>query len=243
MARGWWWARDYVYAGIRQLAIVVQGWNPPARWRRGREDLPEVLLLPGIYEHWSFLRPLGDALNGAGYRVRVVHGMGTNRRGIAETAKRLGRAIERRPAPDSGRVIVAHSKGGLVAKQLLVSEADASAGEPHGVVGLVAVATPFAGSRMARLILDPSVRALLPSDETIVLLGRAASVNARIVSVFGRFDPHIPDGSLLEGATNIRVPVSGHFRILGAVETHRAVLEGVARLDGRSPTDQAGAPG
>ncbi|GAA1058783.1 alpha/beta hydrolase [Agromyces bracchium] len=243
IARGWWWARDYVYAGIRQLAIVVQGWNPPARWRRGREDLPEVLLLPGIYEHWSFLRPLGDALNGAGYRVRVVHGMGTNRRGIAETAKRLGRAIERRPAPDSGRVIVAHSKGGLVAKQLLVSEADASAGEPHGVVGLVAVATPFAGSRMARLILDPSVRALLPSDETIVLLGRAASVNARIVSVFGRFDPHIPDGSLLEGATNIRVPVSGHFRILGAVETHRAVLEGVARLDGRSPTDQAGAPG
>ena len=49
--------------------------------------------------------------------------------------------------------------------------------------------------------------------------------------------------SLLEGATNIRVPVSGHFRILGAVETHRAVLEGVARLDGRSPTGQAGAPG
>ncbi|WP_353815173.1 alpha/beta fold hydrolase [Agromyces sp. SYSU T00266] len=244
LARGWWWARDYVYAGIRQVAIVVDGWSPPARWRSGRGDLPEVLLLPGIYEHWSFLRPLGDALNGAGYRVRVVHGMGTNRRGIADTARRLGRAIERRPAPDAGRVIVAHSKGGLVAKQLLVSWADGADGAdgaahvargPHGIVGLVAVATPFAGSRMARLILDPSVRALLPSDETIVLLGRAASVNARIVSVFGRYDPHIPDGSMLDGATNIRVPVAGHFRILGAVETHRAVLEGVAHL-----LDQAG---
>ncbi|MRX43909.1 hypothetical protein GJR97_09245 [Agromyces sp. Q22] len=247
LARGWWWARDYVYAGVRQLAIVVEGWMPPARWRSGRGDLPEVLLLPGIYEHWSFLRPLGDALNGAGYRVRVVHGMGTNRRGIADTARRLGRAIERRRAPDAGRVIVAHSKGGLVAKQLLVSGADA-AGDPDGatpaangangvlgVLGLVAVATPFAGSRMARLILDPSVRALLPSDETIVMLGRAASVNARIVSVFGRYDPHIPDGSMLDGATNIRVPVAGHFRILGAVETHRAVLEGVGHL-----RDQAG---
>ncbi|WP_430646931.1 alpha/beta fold hydrolase [Agromyces sp. GXS1127] len=240
IARGWWWARDYVYAGIRQLAIVVEGWNPPARWRRGRDDLPEVLLLPGIYEHWSFLRPLGDALNGSGHRVRVVHGMGTNRRGIADTARRLGRAIERRPATAAGRVIVAHSKGGLVAKQLLVSGADAAAAGAgahasdgaSGVLGLVAVATPFAGSRMARLILDPSVRALLPSDETIVLLARAASVNARIVSVFGPYDPHIPDGSMLEGATNIRVPVSGHFRVLGATETHRAVIEGVRLLVG-----------
>lgn len=238
LARGWWWARDYVYAGVRQLAIVVEGWSPPARWRRGREDRPELLLLPGIYEHWSFMRPLGDSLNGAGYRVRVVHGMGTNRRGIADTATRLGRAIEKRPAPTAGRVIVAHSKGGLVAKQLLVSGADAAgatsdgARGPHDIRGLVAIATPFAGSRMARLILDPSVRALLPSDETIVLLGRAASVNARIVSVFGRFDPHIPDGSMLEGATNIRVPVSGHFLLLGAPETHRAVLEGVEHLTG-----------
>jgi pimeloyl-ACP methyl ester carboxylesterase len=240
IARGWWWARDYVYAGIRQAAIVFEGWVPPARWRTGREDLPEVLLLPGIYEHWSFLRPLGDAVNRAGYRVRVVHGMGTNRRGIADTARRLGRAIERRPAPPTGRVIVAHSKGGLVAKQLMVSEADAADGATpgtDGLVGLVAVATPFAGSRLARLILDPSVRALLPSDETIVLLGRAASVNARIVSVFGRYDPHIPDGSMLEGATNIRVPVAGHFRVLAAGETHRAVLEGVELLAGERVAD------
>ncbi|GAA2031028.1 hypothetical protein GCM10009819_13570 [Agromyces tropicus] len=240
--RAWWWAQDYVYAGVRQAAIVFQGWLPPARWRRGRADLPEVLLLPGIYEHWSFLRPLGDALNGRGYRVRVVHGLGTNRRGIADTADRLRSALARRPAPAAGRVIVAHSKGGLVAKHLLVSDADGVAGGAagteagreadgrDGVLGLVAVCTPFAGSRMARLIIDPSVRALLPSDETIVMLGRAASVNARIVSVFGRFDPHVPDGSVLDGATNIRVPVAGHFRILGAPETHRAVLEGVRTL-------------
>jgi|GEM_PF-302814 len=236
LARGWWWARDYVYAGVRQLAIVVEGWSPPGRWRAGREDLPEVLLLPGIYEHWSFLRPLGDTLNRAGYRLRVVHGMGTNRRGIAETAKRLGRALARRPAPATGRVIVAHSKGGLIAKQLLVSGSEGTA-----LLGVVAVATPFAGSRMARLILDPSVRALLPSDETIVLLGRAASVNSRIVSVFGSYDPHIPDGSLLEGATNVRVPVAGHFRVLGAAETHQAVLDGVKLVTDAANADSAGA--
>ncbi|WP_353828747.1 alpha/beta fold hydrolase [Agromyces sp. SYSU T0242] len=235
IAKAWWWARDYLYAGVRHAAVVVEGWMPPRAWSTGRDDLPEVLLLPGIYEHWSFLRPLGDTLSRSGYRVRVVHGLGTNRRGIPDTAGRLGRALARRPAPPAGRVIVAHSKGGLVAKQLLVSDHDGTgaSGGNDGVRGLVAICTPFAGSRMARLILDPSVRALLPSDETIVLLGSATSVNARIVSVFGRFDPHVPDGSLLEGATNIRVPVAGHFRILGAVQTHRAVIEGVRRLTGR----------
>lgn len=224
--RGWWWAGDYVYAGFRQAAVIWQGWSPPARWRSGDPSLPEVMLLPGIYEHWSFMRPLGDALSAAGHRVRVVHGMGTNRRGIADTARRLGRALAKVPAPPAGRVVVAHSKGGLVAKHVLVSGDEGT----RGLLGIVAICTPFAGSRMAKLIIDPSVRALLPSDETIVMLGRESSVNARIVSVFGRFDPHIPDGSMLDGATNVRVPVPGHFRILGAPETHRAVIDGVALL-------------
>lgn len=234
--RAWWWAGDYVYAGWRQAAVLVDGWHPPERWRHGDPSLPEVVLLPGIYEHWSFMRPLGDALSAAGHRVRVVHGMGTNRRGVADTARRLERALAKVPAPNAGRVIVAHSKGGLIAKHLMVAQADAEPdGEPaaegrRGLLGVVAVCTPFAGSRLARLIVDPSVRALLPSDETIVMLGRAASVNACIVSVFGRFDPHIPDGSMLDGATNIRVPVPGHFRILGSGETHRAVIEGVGLL-------------
>jgi hypothetical protein len=65
------------------------------------------------------------------------------------------------------------------------------------------------------------------------MLGRDTSVNGRIVSIFGRYDLHIPDGSMLEGATNVRVPVVGHFRILGAPETWRAVFDGVALLSAR----------
>jgi hypothetical protein len=252
-----WWGADYLYAGWRQLSILALPWQrrragtEPRSWRSGDPALPEVILIPGVYEHWTFLRPLGDALSAAGHRVRVVHGMGVNRRGIAETADRLCHLLERLPAPAAGRVLVAHSKGGLIGKQLLVAsgaateaaaaaaaggepaDAAASAGpesRPLAVLGLVAVATPFGGSRLAGLFVDPSIRAFLPGDETIVSLGRATSVNGRIVSVFGPYDPHIPEGSELEGATNVAVPTPGHFRVLAAPSTHRAVLDGIELL-------------
>jgi len=262
--RGWWWVSDYAYAAVRQLAIVTAPWTlgrprpAPRAWRSGSDDLPEVILLPGVYEHWTFLRPLGDALSAAGHRVKVVHGLGMNRRGIVETSDRLGRALAARPAPPAGRVLVAHSKGGLIGKHLLVSSgaaadaaieaarggdpadaaahATAPAGDgsvpprPLGLLGLVAVCTPFHGSPLAGLFVVPSIRAFLPDDETIVMLGRDESVNGRIVSVFGRFDPHIPDGSSLDGATNLIVPSSGHFRVLGSPQTHTAVRDGIRML-------------
>ncbi len=269
LARGWWWAQDYAYAALRQAAIVGAPWRlgrprpEPRSWRDGSAELAEVILLPGVYEHWTFLRPLGDALSAAGHRVRVVHGLGMNRRGVAETSERLGRALAARPAGPAGRVIVAHSKGGLIGKHLLVTSgaahaaaaeaaaggdpADAAArapapassppergsaagGAPLGLLGLVAVCTPFHGSPLAGLFFVPSIRAFLPEDETIVMLGRDESVNGRIVSVFGRFDPHIPNGSALDGATNVIVPAQGHFAVLGSPYTHAAVLDGVRML-------------
>jgi pimeloyl-ACP methyl ester carboxylesterase len=220
-----WWVVDYAYAGWRQLAVLGAR-RLPAAWRRGDLDQPEVVLLPGVYEHWSFLRPLGDALNAQGHRVAIVHGLRLNRRPIVETSDRLARALARVRVQPAGRIIVAHSKGGLVGKHLLLRD-EAKA---LGLIGLVAICTPFAGARRARLFTDPSIRALLPGDETIVMLGNAASVNARIVSVFGTFDAHVPDGSALDGATNVRVPVAGHFRVLGAPETLLAVRDGIAML-------------
>lgn len=264
IVRGLWWAADYLYAARRQLAILSLPWSigrprpTPRAWDHGSSALPELVLLPGVYEHWTFLRPLGDALSAAGYRVTVVHGLGLNRRGIPDTAERLGAILAATPPPTAGRILVAHSKGGLIGKHLMVTSGAAAAAvieagrggqagdaaatasapdaatddsSPLGLRGLVAVCTPFAGSRRARfMFLDPSIRAFLPDDETIVMLGRDSSVNGRIASVFGVYDPHIPDGSALEGATNVQVPAFGHFHLLGSLQTHRAVIEAVALL-------------
>jgi hypothetical protein len=249
-------AADYLYAGWRQLA-VLGAWLPSSYLLRGDPSLPEVVLVPGVYEHWTFLRPLAERLNAAGHRVRTVHGLGVNRHPIPSTAAKLERALARVPAPAAGRIIVAHSKGGLIGKRLLVDlvaaradeagsggeagsdgaagsggagRPDAGAALDSGVTGVVAIATPFSGARRARFFVDPVVREFLPNEPTIVALAEAREVDARIVSISGPFDPHVPEGSDLEGARNVRVPTPGHFRILGAAETAEAVVDGIASL-------------
>lgn len=267
-----WTLLDELYAGWRQLALLGGNRRPP-RWREGDEALAEVVLLPGVYEHWSFMRPLGNALSASGHRVRVVRGLGTNRLPIAVTAARAAAALASEPTPAAGRVIVAHSKGGLVGKHVLMDQAAAAAsraataradagradsgradaadgrldpGAPPavvpdvGVLGVVAVCTPFAGSRYARMFVNRTMRALRPDDETIVLLGGTASVNARIVSVYGVFDPHVPEGSVLDGATNVQVATAGHFMILRTPEAAAAVLDGIALLS--TPRDPSATP-
>ncbi|WP_353808233.1 hypothetical protein [Agromyces sp. SYSU T00194] len=254
VAKAWWWWLDYLYAGWRQAALLWDGPRAPRRWLRGDATLPEVVLLPGIYEHWSFIRPMGDALNRAGYRVLAVHGLGANRADIAETSASLGRALARRRAPAAGRVIVGHSKGGLIGKHLLVADLAAAgtaptsaattgtaatdaSGETHaprgplGIIGVVGIATPFGGSTRAWLLQqDPSIRALRPDDPIIAALRSAASANARIASVHPVWDPHVPNGSVLAGAHNVEVPVVGHFLVMRHPATVGAVRDAIGRL-------------
>jgi pimeloyl-ACP methyl ester carboxylesterase len=106
-------------------------------------------------------------------------------------------------------VIVAHSKGGLIGKYVM-----ALGPEAGRVRAMLAIATPFGGSRYASFMLAPTLRIFRPTDATIVALGADEAINRHIVSIFGEFDPHVPGGSALAGAKNVRLETGGHFRIL-----------------------------
>lgn len=198
-----WWGQDYMYALGAQLRAVGPG-RPDDRTTGTRRPL---VLLPGIYETWRFLQPLADTLHARGHPIHVVAGLGSNRRPIAESARQVADLLVDRDLTDV--VLVAHSKGGLIGKHLL-------AFDPAGarVRGMVAVATPFGGSRYSRLMPSPSLRAFRSGDATMRALAAAAGVNTRIVSVYGAFDPHVPEGSELAGARNVRLDGGGHFRVL-----------------------------
>lgn len=217
LKRAWWWLADYAYATSWQVRAAV-GRTRSADFASG--DGRPVVIIPGIYETWQFLRPLIDRLHGAGHPVHVITVLAHNRLPVEHGARLVSDYILATGLQDAA--IVAHSKGGLIGK-LVMLRPDAGA----RVSMMATVCTPFSGSRYARYLLLPSLRAFSPRNATTGMLAREEAVNARITSIFGVFDPHIPEGSELVGATNLRLPVGGHFRILSDERCIEAVLAAV----------------
>jgi hypothetical protein len=62
-----------------------------------------------------------------------------------------------------------------------------------------------------------------------VALEANTEVNVRITSIYPALDQHVPEGSQLEGATNIEVAAVGHFRVLSDPEVLDAVVAAVGR--------------
>ncbi|ROQ03418.1 hypothetical protein EDF54_2890 [Rathayibacter sp. PhB93] len=212
-----WWIRDYAYAVAWQVRAFVSR-RAPDDYLDGTER--PIVVLPGIWETWAFLRPIIDPLHRRGHPMHVLTSLGWNGRPVASTAEDVAAYLAEHDLRDV--VIVAHSKGGLIGKYVM-TELD-----PDGRVDrMVAVATPFGGSRYAPYLLLKSLRSFSPRDATTLLLSSRAGANTRITSVFGLFDPHIPEGSMLEGAVNVRIETGGHFRILSAPETLAAVVAAV----------------
>jgi len=199
-----WWVRDYAYAVAWQVRALCSRTDPES-FRSGTRR--PIVVVPGVYETWRFLEPLIAHAHAGGHPVHVIDPLRYNDRPVPEAAERVAEYLVQHDLHDV--VLLAHSKGGLVGKHLMVLGDDT-----WRVASMLAVATPFAGSSYARILLLPSLRIFSPNDVTILALGREARVNAHIVSVFGAFDPHIPGGSRLEGAKNVRLDTGGHFRIL-----------------------------
>ena len=215
--RGWYWWLDYWYVSAQQLRGLFA--RVPRRFAEGSER--PVLLLAGVYEPWYFLTGIGRRLNEAGHPVHVVKKLGYNRTSITSAAEAVAAYVTELDLRNV--VVLAHSKGGLVGKQLMTVP-----GAAERIDGLIAIATPFSGSSLAPYVPSRTIRALGPADALIVALAANLDLNSRITSIYGEFDPHIPGGSELAGATNICVPVVGHFRVLADKRVIQAALDAAA---------------
>ncbi|ROP61381.1 triacylglycerol lipase [Curtobacterium sp. PhB115] len=228
-ARASWAVRDWAYAVRWQLQSL--GPTTADDYRDG--DGQPVVVIPGVYETWHFMRPLMDALHDRGHPVHVLPVLRHNLRPVPESAADVFAYLEEHDLRNV--LVLAHSKGGLIGKYAMTRLDD------HGRLDrMVAVSTPFAGSGYARLAPVRHLRVFRAADPVLAGLARELDANARITSVYGVFDTLIPEGSELAGATNVRLPVGGHFRILGDELTRAAVLAAAAPA---APTPRAPSPG
>jgi len=203
------WIRDYLHAIHKQsLAFIYR--KPPRHYLEHIIDGKKpVILIPGIFEKWHFLKAVADPLSLLGHPIYVLERMGYNTREIPHSAKLIRELIEEKNLRHV--VIVAHSKGGLIGKYVL-----AFYNQDKRVEKVIAIATPFKGSAMATFIPGKAAEELSPRSKIIETLSERKEVNHKITSVFGVFDNHVwPESSCsLEGAKNIQVEVRGHHKIL-----------------------------
>lgn len=247
LLRPLWWLLDYLYAGWRQLLSVFRR-DCPQAYASGDARRPAILLLPGVYETWLFLDPAAKRLHAAGHRVFAVPGLGFNKSPIPDSAEIAKERLATLHAEHGVEhcIIVAHSKGGLIGKHLMLdaaasSESGSAGTHPVEILGLVAIGTPFSGSIYAKYTISRTIRHFSPTDAVLASMQAQESVNDKVVSIYPEFDPHIPGGSALAGAMNIRLPVAGHFRTLHANAVLGAVVDAVENLSATNGPNAGGA--
>jgi triacylglycerol lipase len=214
-------AADWLYIYVAQITGL---------FKRGKAydySMPKnptgiaVVIIPGIYEPWQFMLPLTRRLFSAGHPIYIVEGLGYNVGSIPKMAEIVRDYIAKLPVKEVA--IVAHSKGGLIAKYLL-----ANYNQNDRVKQAVTLNTPFSGSIYAAFAPIWGVRVFSPRSKLLRQLLLNAVVNARITSVYSRYDANIPEGSFLQGATNIKIDTIGHFRIIKNEQAQNAVIQALA---------------
>lgn len=215
------WVADYLYVARHQIASILTNKDPTQYQRTGAQS---ILLIPGVYENWRFMKPIADMLFIKGFDVHVINTLRFNRGTIESMAELIATYIHENNLRQV--IIVAHSKGGLIGKYLMSLD---SAGRQ--VRGMIAVNTPFTGSKYARMLPIKGLRIFIPNSKILTSLATFTGLNTQIYSLYGTFDPHIPDGCKLEGAHNIQVKsANGHFRVLNNPDMHAVILKSITEL-------------
>ena len=218
---------DWTYGSAWWLRAFFRRESPQAFVEPGPDEgcHTPLVLLPGIWEPWQYLVPLARALNAEGHPTWLVPALGSNGAPIEAAARIVAGFLVTNEL--TGVILVAHSKGGLVGKAVMLDPAVADR-----VRGMVALSTPFGGSSLSWPIFRHSPLGIFaPTGPTIVDLAAQRDVNARIVSLQPTHDQVIPEGSSLAGARNVTLEMSGHFRPLRDARVHRIIHEQVHELE------------
>lgn len=244
------WITDYGYM-VRGASASILYQTPPDHYLSYvlAHKVP-VVIIPGVLGTWSFMKTLADKISLAGHPVYVIPNLGYNLFNIPESAKKLKFLIFKNPdanelalrtlskkasairstidAIHGERVIlVAHSKGGLIGKYFL-----AHYNTNNKVIGMISIATPYAGSAMAKLLPLEPISELDTDSQLIKDLTGHTSVNKDIVSIIPEYDNHVwsESGSYLDGADNIEIAVRGHHKIVFDKKVHDVVLESLEKI-------------
>lgn len=214
------WIED-TFTAIRLQGRSRLPQHPPESYLEHNEGKFPVVLIPGITERWPVMKKIGDTISSSGHNVFVVSELGDNLFSIDESVKIVENLIKKNSL--NNVVLVTHSKGGLIGKQILL---DGRAER------MIAISTAFSGANIAKVIPTKGFQELAPGSDVIKRLSVQVEVNNQIVSVVPRYDNYIINAGKLEGAENIVVDTAvGHYKSLEDDDLIRALNEKLSSWD------------
>jgi len=101
------WILDYFYF-FKGCSLAL--YKPPKHYLGYiLEDKPPIVLIPGLYLKWHFLKAIADPISLRGYPVHVVERLGYNTKAVGHSAKLLRDLIDKNNLYDA--IIIAIAKG------------------------------------------------------------------------------------------------------------------------------------
>ncbi len=156
---------------------------------------------------WVNFKKLAEYLNDNGYKIHVILPYPS-----LEPIQKLTKSIENFIQKENLKkfYILAHSKGGIVAKFFMDSNSKSS----NNLLKCLTIATPWQGTEFAHIKIA-NTKELQPKSKLLKKINNSKN-KEKIVNIYGEIDNVIiPNKNLhLPGAKNIQLPIIGHLSIL-----------------------------
>lgn len=214
------WIIDYYYDFIGKFLMIAHK-NPPKHYLDYVvKNKAPIILIPGISNKWGFLKRLGDSISRLGHPVHVVRKLGFNLLDIPRSAKIVREIVTQNNLEKA--IIVGHSKGGIIGKYFLMHE-----NKDNRIKGVIAIASPFSGSRLVNHVPGIAFKELAPESKMIKYMNSNSEVNPKIISIMPEFDNHVwsEKKSYLRGALNITFSIKGHHKIIFDRSAIKKIIE------------------
>ncbi len=207
-------------------------------WGHGERGRAPVLFIHGYCGSERVWAPLRSALSGAGFNCLISLCYNAFTTDVHEVAGRLvDESMRAMDATGAGRVhLIGHSLGGLI-----VREAVQRRGLAAYTGTAVTIATPHAGTWLARFGLGPCARQMRPGSALLTELGQTRlSTTPRWVVLHGGADRVVPARSAILDSkqtqvVTLRHPDAGHRTITRHAGVVRSIVTELLHADRPRP--------
>jgi len=222
------WTAGREALALARQAVLLHRDVPASCPTSARSGEGVVVLLHGLFATAGVLRPMRRQIEReAGvHTASFTYAPGP---GVESVARRLGDLISR--LPSGVRIhLVGHSMGGIVARWFVQE----LGGDPR-IVQTISLASPFGGTRHARLLPGPAGRDISPGSALLRRLQASAHSVPEVVhlSIASVLDPIVTESALFPAGDRLIVDSQGHngllFDRLVASEIARRVTASAVR--------------